>query len=192
MVTVEINGQDRAAATKLGLKKMRSEGLIPCVLYSREENVVFAAPASEIRHIVYTPDFKMAEIKIGGQSHRCILKDIQFDPITDKVIHVDFLKMVKGAGLKVSVPLRLKGAAVGVKSGGKLLQKMKNIVIKTTPEKLVGEMFIDISALDLGQTMRIRDIIPVDGVQIVNPPATPVVSVEIPRSLKTAEAEAKK
>lgn len=192
MQTVEINGHDRVAASKVGLKKMRTDGMVPCVLYSKEENVVFGAPAAEIKNIVYTPDFKVADIKLNGTTHCCILKDIQFDPITDRVIHIDFLKLVKGSTIKVSIPLRAKGAAIGVKSGGKLLQKMKNILIKTTPEKLVSEMFIDISSLDLGQTMRIRDIIPVDGVEILNPAATPVISVEIPRSLKTAEAEAAK
>ncbi len=192
MQTVEINGQERVVASKVGLRKMRQEGMVPCVLYSKEENKPFAAPASEIRHIVFSPDFKVADIKLNGSTHRCILKEIQFDPITDKVTHIDFLKLVKNTPIKVSVPLRTKGTAVGVKSGGKLVQKMRSISIKTTPESLTSELFVDISNLDLGQTMRIRDIIAQNGVEVLNPPATPIISVEIPRSLKTGEAEAAK
>lgn len=192
MQTLEINAQDRVTASKTGLRDLRNEGMIPCVLYSKEENLTFAAPASEMKHLIYTPDFKLANINLNGKSYKCIVKDIQYNPITDKVTHVDFLKLVKNSTIKVSVPLRTKGSAIGVKSGGKLTQKIRSVLIKTTPEHLVSEMFVDISALDLGQTMRVRDIIASNGVELMLPGATPVVSVEIPRALKTAEAEAAK
>ncbi len=190
MQTIEITAQERVSRSKVGLRQLREEGMIPCVLYSREENKVFAAPSAELRHLVFSPEFKIAEIKLNGTNHRCILKEIQFDPITDKVTHVDFLKLVKNIPIKVSIPLRLKGTAAGVKSGGKLTQKMRSVVVKTTPENLVGEMFVDVTSLELGQTMRIRDIIQVKGIEVTNPPSTPIVSVEIPRSLKTGEGEA--
>lgn len=190
MQTVEINAKDRITASKTGLRGMRQEGLVPCVLYSKEENLTFAAPAAEIRHLVYSPDFKIAHINLNGSTYKCILKDIQFDPVSDKVTHIDFLKLVKNTTIKVSVPLRTKGQAVGVKSGGKLMQKIRSVLIKTTPEHLVSEMFVDISALDLGQTMRVKDIISVQGVEIQLPGSTPVASVEIPRALKTADADA--
>ncbi|MCC6815180.1 MAG: 50S ribosomal protein L25 [Saprospiraceae bacterium] len=192
MQTVEINGQNRVIASKAGLRDLRNEGMIPCVLYSKDENLTFSAPAAELRQLVYTPDFKIAEIKLNGNSYKCIVKDLQFNPITDKVTHIDFLKLVNKTSIKVSVPLRTKGSAVGVKSGGKLTQKIRSILIKTTPEHLVSELFVDISSMDLGQTMRVKDITPENGVEILIPSSTPVASVEIPRALKTGEAEAGK
>ena len=190
METVEINAQDRAVASKLELRNMRKGGMVPCVLYSKEENMTFAAPTAEIRHLVFSSDFKIANIKLNGTTHKCILKDIQFNPVTDKVTHIDFLKLVKDTTIKVSIPLKTKGTAAGVKSGGKLVQRMRSILVKTTPEHLVSELYVDISALELGYTMRIKDIIPAKGVEILNTPATPIVSVDIPRSLKTADADA--
>ncbi len=192
MQTLEISAQDRVTASKTGLRDLRKDGLIPCVLYSKEENLTFSAPASEMKHLIYTPDFKLANVNLNGKTYKCIVKEIQYNPVSDKVTHVDFLKLVQNTTIKVSVPVRTKGSAIGVKSGGKLTQKIRSVLIKTTPEHLVSEMFVDISALDLGQTMRVRDIIPVSGIELMLPGSTPVISVEIPRALKTAEAEAAK
>ncbi len=185
MQTVKINAIERTRNGKAASARDRRSGLVPCVLYARNENIQFCANPSELRHLIYTPDFKLAEIKLNGSVHRCILKELQYHPVTDQVTHVDFLKLIDGVPVKVEVPLRLKGNAVGVKSGGKLVSRMRTIKIKATPDKLVSEVFLDISSLDLGQTFRIRDITAQEGIEILNPGATPVVSVEIPRALKT-------
>ncbi|MBP6172548.1 MAG: 50S ribosomal protein L25, partial [Saprospiraceae bacterium] len=169
-------------------KSYRKEGLVPCVLYSKEENIQFNATNADLKSLIYNPDFKYADIVLGGKTHRCILKEIQWHPVTDAVVHIDFLKLVPGTSIKVELPLRLKGAAAGVKSGGKMVQRMRMIKIKTVPEHLVSELFVDITTLDLGQTMRIRDISPEKGIEIITPAATPIVSIEIPRALKTTEA----
>ncbi|HRG32212.1 MAG: 50S ribosomal protein L25 [Saprospiraceae bacterium] len=187
MKSVVINGQERSKIGKEAAKSYRKEGLVPCVLYSKDENIQFNATNGDLKSLIYNPDFKYADIVLGGTTHRCILKEIQWHPVTDAVVHIDFLKLVPGTSIKVELPLRLKGAAVGVKSGGKMVQRMRMIKIKTVPEHLVSELFVDITTLDLGQTMRIRDITPENGIEIVTPAATPIVSIEIPRALKTAE-----
>jgi len=190
MQVVTLNGKERSQIGKTAAKNYRKEGLVPCVLYSKEENIHFNADPVELKSLIYSPDFKYADIVLNGKTHRCILKEIQFHPVSDAISHIDFLKLVKGTPVRVEVPLKLNGAPVGVKSGGKLVQKMRSIKIKTTPEHLVAEMNIDVSNLDLGQIMRIRDITPAKGVDIVTSAATPVVSVEIPRALKTTETAA--
>jgi large subunit ribosomal protein L25 len=126
----------------------------------------------------------MVEITLDGKVYKCILKDIQFHPVNDQVIHLDFLELVPGIKFKASVPLRFKGSAPGVKNGGKFLTKMRNINILTTPEHVVDEVFADISDMELGSTLRIRDIIIPTGVDITNSPAVPVASIEIPRALR--------
>ena len=157
---------------------------MPCVLYSKEENIQFNTAMVDLKPLVYSPDFKLADISINGKVHRCILKDLQFHPVSDSLIHVDFLKLVQGTKVKIEVPLRLAGNAAGVKSGGKLIQRVRSIKIKVDPDNMVSELTLDVSALDLGQSMRIRDISIPKNVEIVNNGAIPVVSIEIPRALK--------
>ncbi|MCC6754302.1 MAG: 50S ribosomal protein L25 [Saprospiraceae bacterium] len=189
METVVINATSRKATGTTASGQLRREGKVPCVLYSSEGTVQFCADPAELRGLLYTPKFKVAEIVLDGATHRCILKEVQNHPVTDQVIHVDFLKLVKGKKVKVDVPVVLTGAAVGVKSGGKLVQRIRTVKVKAASENIVPELFLDVSQLDLGQTLRVRDIQPVVGVEIVNPGSTPVVGVEIPRALKSGMAE---
>lgn len=189
MQSVSITGKERAKTGKTAANSFRREGLVPCVLYSKSENIQFNASPAELKSLVYTPDFKVADIDINGKNYRCILKELQFHPVTDQLIHIDFLKLEKGASIKIEVPLKLEGNAVGVKSGGKLTQRLRTLRIKTTPEAMVSELKLDISALDLGQNMRVRDIQVPNGVEIINAAATPIVSIEVTRALKSAAAE---
>jgi large subunit ribosomal protein L25 len=113
------------------------------------------------------------------------VKDIQFHPVSEEVLHLDFLELVPGTKFKASVPLRFSGTAPGVKEGGKFIPRMRTVNILTTPEKVVDEVHADINAMQLGETLRIRDISVLDGVEITNAPAVPIASIEIPRALKT-------
>ncbi|MBK9270194.1 MAG: 50S ribosomal protein L25 [Saprospiraceae bacterium] len=190
METVRIQGLLRDKNGKEAAKRYRAQGLVPCVLYSKDDHVQFCVNPADLKHLVFSPDFKVAEIDIQGKAYKCILKEIQWHPVTDAVVHIDFLQLIPSVPVKVELPIRLKGAAQGVKSGGKLIQRMRMVKIKTVPENLISEMQADVTNLDLGQTMRIRDIRTEKGVEILTPAATPIVSIEIPRALKTAEAAA--
>ncbi|MFZ1496100.1 MAG: 50S ribosomal protein L25, partial [Saprospiraceae bacterium] len=113
---------------------------------------------------------------------------VQFHPVTEQLLHIDFLRLVEKTPIKVEVPLRFKGSSPGVKLGGKLIQQIRKIKIKTTPEFLVDELKADISKLDLGQALRVREVTVPQGVEILNNGATPVALIEIPRALKAAAA----
>ncbi len=189
METVNIAGQSRSTGSKSS-KAIRQEGNIPCVLYGQDGNTHFSVGRQAIKPLVYTPDFKIAEINVDGKNFRGILKDIQFHPVTDNIEHVDFLQLTDGVPVKVNLPLRTKGASEGVKVGGKLIQQVRSILVKTLPEHLVDELYVDISDLNLGQSARVRDIEVNDNIQIMNPGATPVVMVEIPRALRSAQSQA--
>ena len=186
MEVVKINGIVRAGLGKKATKADRNSEAIPCVLYGGKENVHFTTTWSEVRHLIYTPDFKTAELTIDGNSYNAILKDTQFHPATEKILHVDFLTLIPGQPIKVSIPLRLKGTSPGVKAGGKLIQSVRKIKVKCLPEALVDEMFLDITPLELGQTSRVRDVIAQEGLEIMMSPAVPVVLIEIPRALRSA------
>ncbi|MBK7468623.1 MAG: 50S ribosomal protein L25 [Saprospiraceae bacterium] len=117
MNTITLNGQERSKNGKSAAKTYRKTGLVPCVLYSKGENIQFNATPADLRHIIYTPDFKVVDVVLNGVTHQCILKELQFHPVTDTVIHIDFLKLVKGETIRIEVPLRITGNAAGVKTG---------------------------------------------------------------------------
>jgi large subunit ribosomal protein L25 len=193
MEAVVVSGQLRPGLGKKGTKAVRNEGRIPCVLYTKDEVVHFSTTGKDVKSIVYTPDFKVADIAIEGKTYRAILKDVQWHPLSDEIVHIDFMGLQPGHTIKVEVPLRFKGVSPGVKAGGKLQQKLRRIRIKTTPENMVDELSVNISSMELGQSIRVRDIIVEDeGVEILNSPGVPVATIEIPRALRSAAAAAEK
>ena len=192
MEVVAIKGQARTGKGKSLAKTIRKEGRVPGVMYSSEGNTHFSVEPFDLKPLIYTPAFKLAELDLDGNKTKCILKDVQFHPVTDEVLHVDFMVVEPGRTVKVEVPVAYTGAAPGVKTGGKLVKKLRKIKIKAQTENLVDSMTLDVSALELGQSIRVRDLKQVDGVQVMNAPGIPVASVEIPRALKSAEAAAAK
>lgn len=186
MELIAINGQRKEKSGKQEVKKIRNAGMVPAVLYKSGggDAIQFGVDPAEFRHLVYSSKFKLAEISLDGQKHKCILKDIQFHPVTEAVLHLDFLELVPQVAFKATVPLRFAGVAPGVKAGGKFLPKLRKVGILTTPESVVDEVVADISAMELGDTIRVRDIKLQAGVQITNPPAVPIATIEIPRALK--------
>ena len=192
MKTVVVNGEARTDFGKKGASDVRRAGRIPCVMYGSEEVVHFSSTFTELKNLIYTPDFKLAEVNVNGKKYRAILKDVQFHPVTDNPVHVDLQLLVDGNPLKVELPIRFKGASPGVKAGGKLMQLVRRIKVKTTPEKLVDELYVNISGLELGQSIRIRDIDVEDGIEVLMSPGVPVAMIEIPRALRSAASAAEK
>ena len=190
MQTTKIKVTPRADLGARSAKKLRAEGNIPCVMYGDKDNSHFYTTKNDIKSLIYTPEFKLAEIDLDGSSFKCIVKDIQWHPLTDEIVHIDFQQLVPKRKLKVEIPVRFVGVSPGVKNGGKLIQKMRKIKLKVTPEQLVDKVEFDISELMLNDSVRVRDAQVNDDVEIVNPLATPVASVEVPRALKSAEAAA--
>lgn len=190
MESVAIQATTRPETGKKATKATRKAGEVPCVIYGGENVVHFSGKPLAFRELVYTPEFKLAEIELDGNVYKCILKDIQFHPVTDEILHIDFLQLVEGKPLKVMIPIKFKGQAPGVKIGGRLTQKVRKVKVKTTPEKLVPELFVDISSLQLDQSVRIRDIEIKDGMEVMTSMSIPVATVETPRALRSAGAAA--
>ena len=190
MEVVAIKGELREPGRKKGAKAVRREGKVPCVLYGASENKHFATVPLNLRPVIYTPEFKIVELDIAGAKTRCILKDVQFHPVTDEVVHVDFLELTEGKAVKVEVPVSFKGVAPGLKAGGAMIQKLRKVALKTVPGKLMNELELDISHLQLGQSVRVSDVNVEEGVEVLNNPNIPIASIEVPRLLKSLEAEA--
>ena len=192
MEVIAVNGELRPELGKKGSKAVRNAGRIPCVLYGGDEVTHFSVAFNDVRDLIYTPDFKLAEISLDGKIQKAILKDTQFHPVSDDIRHIDFLRLVEGAPIKVEVPVRFKGVSPGVKVGGKLQQKLRRVKIKTTPDNLIDELHVDISSLELGDSVRVRDIEAVDNIEILNSPSVPLGTVETPRALRSAATAAAK
>lgn len=189
MQTVVIEGTSRPGLGKKASADARRAGLVPCVIYGASTNVQFTAPLLAFRSLIYTPEFKLAEIQVDGKTYRTIVKEVQYHPLSDTINHIDFMELVDGRTIRADVPVRVVGSSVGVKKGGKLAQTVRKVKIKTTPEMLVDAVEVDITHLDLGKSVRVRDIVIQDGVEIMNAPSLPLASIEIPRALRSQQAE---
>ncbi len=192
MQSVAITGSPRKELGKKGAKSIRRAGQIPAVLYGGEDVIHFSTTSIDVKDLVYTPELRLAEINLDGKTYKAIVKDVQFHPVTDEIVHLDFLRLVDGVSVRAEVPVRVKGQSPGVKSGGKLIKLVRRVKIKTTPEDLIDEVRVDISGMEVGMSRRVRDIELPEGVEIMNSPGIPVISVEVPRALRSATAAAVK
>lgn len=186
MKSVAINGQLREKTGKGAARTLRSEGNTLGVIYGRNGEIHFYAPILSFRDIVYTAEFKLAEITVDDKTYTCILKDTQFDPVTDKLIHADFLELNDDQRVIADIPLRLTGRAKGVQAGGRLEQKMKTLRIRTYPKFLQDVIEVDVTNLKLNHNLRVEDVIN-ENYEFMNSPRQPIASVVTTRALRQAE-----
>ena len=190
MKTVEIIGFKRANLGKKESKDLRLEGNAPCVLYGGKEQIHFYAPMILFRDLVYTPDAHMVDLNIEGTEYKCILQDIQFHPVSETILHADFLQLFEKKAVKMDIPVKYEGTAPGVIAGGRLISKLRKITVKALPANMPDYITLDISKLGLGKSVKVADITP-ENYEILNNPAISIATVEIPRALrgKTAGEE---
>ena len=187
MNTITIEGQLRTEFGKAATRQLRSEEKVPGVIYGGAKEINFSAPATAFKNIVYTPEFMLAELNIEGTSYHCVLKDLQFNKVSDQLIHVDFLELVEDKKVTVTLPLKFKGVPAGVKAGGKLVTKIKSLKIKTLPKHLRENIEIDITHLELNDNLRVQDV-KAENMEVLNSPRIPIASVTLTRQLKQEEA----
>lgn len=189
MKTITIEGQLRTESGKKTTRQLRSQELVPGVIYGGEKEVNFSAPVKAFKNLVYTPEFQVAEVSVDGKSYRCILKDLQFDKVTDELLHIDLLELVADKKVIATLPLKFTGTSVGVKAGGKLVTKMKSLKVKALPKDLKENIEVDITNLELNGNIRVEDV-KTEGMEIMNSPRIPIASVVMTRQLKQEESAA--
>ena len=191
MKTITIEGHLRTESGKKAARQIRSQENVPAVIYGGATEVNFHASAKAFKPLVYTSEFLIAEVSVDGKKYRCILKDLQFDKVSDLLLHVDLLELVDDKKVVATLPLKLVGVSVGVKAGGKLVSKVKSVKVKAFPKDLREFIELDITNLALNANLRIEDI-KVPNMEIMNSPRIPVASVVMTRQLKQEESEAAK
>jgi large subunit ribosomal protein L25 len=187
MKTITIEGQLRTEIGKKATRQLRSQEMVPGVIYGGAKEVNFFASAKAFKPLVYTGEFQLAEVTVDGGKHVCILKDLQFDKVSDALNHVDLMELVEDKKVVANLPLKFTGAAIGVKNGGKLVLKMKSIKVKALPKDLRETVVVDITNLEINGNIRVEDII-AKNMEILNSPRISVASVVMTRQLKQEEA----
>ena len=191
MKTLAISVKERQNVGKTSTRALRNQGNVPCVLYGGEKQVTFYAHENDFRKLVYTPNTFVVELNINGSKTKAIMQDIQFHPVTDKILHIDFLEVFDGKPITVSLPVVLDGVAIGVKNGGNLMFRIPKIVSKGLVANLPEVITINIDHLSIGMFISIKDIA-VKGVEFLAPPNSVVVAVKTARAAILEEEEVAK
>ena len=191
MKTFQLEGSIRETLGKKAAKAVRVEESVPCILYGGKEIFHFQATVSGLRKLIYTPEIFLVEITIGGKTYKAIMKDLQFHPVSDKVLHIDFLEVNTKKPVVIEVPVKLDGLAEGVKEGGKLTQEMRKLKVKATYDKIPESLTIDVTNLGLGKTIQVGAL-SFDGLEILSPTMNVVAAVKLTRAAKGAAAKSGK
>ena len=187
MKTITIEGYLRTENGKKAARQLRSQEMVPGVIYGGSAEINFYAPAKAFKTLVYTPEFQIAEVSVDGKTYRTILKDLQFNKVSDALAHVDLLELVEDKKVIATIPLKFTGIAVGVKDGGKLITKIKSLKIKALPKYLKESIEVDLTSLELNGNIRVEDV-KADHMEVLNSPRIPIASVVLTRLLKQEEA----
>ena len=167
---------------------LRSQGQIPCVMYGGEKNIHFSVKENDIKKFIHTPDVYLAELKIGEKKYVSKIQDVQFHPVKDTILHVDFYETSEDKSIKMAVPLRLTGLSVGVQQGGSLIQKQRRVNVVGKIEDLPDFIEIDVSALDIGSNVRIEDV-PSDKYSFSDTPKKVLAQVKFTRAAMSAAGD---
>jgi large subunit ribosomal protein L25 len=183
MKTIEIIGYRRANLGKNDAEKVRQEGNIPCVLYGGGEQVHFYSPVILFRDLVYTNEAHFVHLNIEGEECQAIMQEVQFHPVSEIILHVDFLRISEERKIKMEIPVRLVGQAKGVAKGGLLVRKRAALKVAAFPKNMPDHIDIDCTELDFHHAIKVGDM----NMPNLDPKAAAIASVEVPRAAKVAE-----
>jgi len=188
MKSIAISGSPRENVGKRDAKELRYQALVPAVLYGGATQTHFSVSAADLKAVVYTPVVHFIDLDIAGTKSQAIIKDIQFHPLTEQIIHVDFLLLDEKKPIVMEIPIRLTGTSPGVKTGGKLVQKLRKLRIKALPKDQLDNIDVSIETLDVGKSVKVSDL-KLDKQTILNAKEDTIVSVTTSRALRQAEQD---
>lgn len=188
MKTLAISVKQRENVGKTSTRALRNQGKVPCVLYGGEKQVAFHAHENDFRKLVYTPDVFIVELDIEGSKVKAIMQDIQFHPVTDKILHIDFLEITDDKAITVSIPVILNGLAIGVRDGGNLMFRRRKIITRGLTANLPNAIEINIEDVKIGQFIYIKDL-NVEGCEFLAPDSSVVVGVKMSRGAVDTDEE---
>lgn len=191
MKEINVTGQKRTDLGKKASKLLRKEGMVPCNLYGEAKKdgkpvaLSFASPMSELRKIVYTPHIYVINLIIDGESHTAIMKELQFDPVTDAVIHIDFLEVNDQNPITIGIPVKLVGLAQGVRDGGRMNLSIRKINVTAPYQQIPEHLDIDVTALKIGKSIKVGEL-SFEGLDIATSKEVVVCSIKMTRAAQLA------
>ncbi|MEL0295601.1 MAG: 50S ribosomal protein L25/general stress protein Ctc [Cryomorphaceae bacterium] len=188
MKSVEIQGTLRTEVGSKYAQAERKAGNVPCVIYGGEAPVHFSAPILAFKSLVYTPEAKTATITVDGKTVEAVIQDMQFHPVTDALIHIDFIQLVEGKAVTMNIPVVLNGQARGVLNGGKLKMVLRTLSVRALPNEMPDNIQLDITNLRIGKSIRVSDVVPA-GYEILNADTAVIVTVKKARGAVDDEDE---
>lgn len=195
MKEINVAGKKREGLGKKASKLLRKEGLVPCNLYgeAREEGkpvaLAFACTAAELRKVVYTPNVYVVNLDIEGEAHKAVIKELQFHPVTDALLHVDFYEVNDEKPITIGIPVKLNGLAQGVRDGGKINLSIRKINVTAPYKQIPEQLNIDVTNLQLGKSIKVGQL-SFEGIELATSPEVVVCSVKTTRASKSAAAAA--
>lgn len=188
MKAVSISGSIRENVGKKDAKAVRKQGLVPGVLYGGEKQIPLLVKELDMNALIYTPEVKYAELSVGGKTYAATIQELQFHPVTGKLLHVDFLEAVPTRPVTIAIPVKIVGTAPGVLRGGKLAKKARKVKVRGALENIPEYVTVDISQMDILDTIRAGQI-KIDNVEVVDVPSTIIVAVLSSRNVTEAATE---
>jgi large subunit ribosomal protein L25 len=185
MKKVSLSGSRRENVGKKDAKALRNSGNVPCVLYGGKEQIHFSVPTVEFKPLVYTPGVAFVDITIDGNTYAAILQDIQYHPVSDNIYHVDFKELVDDKKIVMSIPVKTTGLAKGVSLGGKMIVKLRKISVKAFPKDMPEDVLLDVTPLDMGQSIKIKDL-NYENLELLDSPNSVVVTIRATRAVAAA------
>ena len=186
MQTIQINGTARNDFGKKFAKAARREGQVPCIVYGGGEEIAFSVDAKELGQLIYTPNSYIIEINIDGKIVKAVMREVQFHPVREQILHVDFYRIQEGKPVAVNVPVRLTGNAEGVKIGCKLALSARKLTVKGLVEYIPDEIVVDVTPLKVGQTIFVGDL-QHENLTFMTPATTAVCAVRVTRASRAAK-----
>jgi len=185
MKSVSISGSLRENVGKKDAKAQRAQGFIPCVIYGGNEQLRFVVEETQFRNLIFTPEVKYVALEVADKKFEAVVQATQWHPVTDQLLHVDFLEVVEGKPVIIGIPLKITGNSPGVLRGGKLVKKMRKITVKGALKNIPEEISVDISNLDINDMIKVGDL-SVPHLTFIENPGTLIVSIVSTRNVVEA------
>jgi large subunit ribosomal protein L25 len=181
----ELKGEIRENVGKKATKALRVSEKVPCVLYGGGENVHFSATERDLRKLIYTPNVYLVKLNLDGTVHDAVMRDIQFHPVTDKALHIDFYRTFEDKPVVLEVPVRTEGFAEGVQAGGKLSLTTRKLKIKALPGQMPDELVFNVETLGIGKSIKVKDV-SYENLEIMNAKSVVIAQVKLTRAARAA------
>lgn len=190
MKTLSIKATKREDFGKKAAKAVRRAELIPCVLCGNGESLTFSVDPREVKPLIYTPNSYIVEFELEGKKETAVLREAQFHPIREEILHMDFYRIAEGKPVSIAIPVNLTGNSEGVKAGGKLILSARKLTVSALVENLPDEIVVDVTSLSVGQTIFVGDLA-IDNLKFITPATTAICAVRVTRASRGADAAAK-